>query len=127
MIINLGYYKRKPGLTHAEFSEHWRDVHGPLIRRIPNIDRYLLRYVQHHLTPDPTQPIPPGMDYDGFSEAWFPSLEARAELFALPFFQAEVIADERRFLDMDATRWSVIDRQETMIAGQPGLTARQYA
>ncbi|VWX49985.1 EthD domain-containing protein [Novosphingobium sp. 9U] len=115
MIINLGYYKRKPGLTHAQFSTYWRDVHGPLIASIPNIDRYLLRYVQHHLEPDPSQPVPPGVDYDGFSEVWYPSLEARDALLALPFFQAEVIPDEHCFLDMDATRWYAVDHQTTII------------
>jgi len=120
MVIVLGYYKRKPGITHEQFCNHWLNVHGPLIKEIPNIDKYVLRYVQHHLTPDSHYPAPEGMDFDGFSEAWFPSLEARSELFSLPFYLKECIADERLFLDMDATRWVVTDDQEVIMAGPGG-------
>ena len=30
MVIVLGFYKRKPGLTHEEFCRHWLDIHAPL-------------------------------------------------------------------------------------------------
>jgi len=115
MVINLGFYKRKPGLSREQFSRHWESIHGPLIRSIPNIDQYLIRYVQHHLTPDIVFPMPDGQLYDGFSEAWFPSIAARTELFGLPFFLQKVIEDERNFLDMEATRWLVIDEPKVMI------------
>lgn len=119
MIIGLGFYKRKAGLTHAQFSDHWTNIHGPLIRAIPGIEKYLVRYVQHHLTADSSYPTPDGIDFDGFSEAWFPSLEARDKLFSLPFFLKEVIDDERRFIDMEAKRWIVVDEQREIIRG-PG-------
>ena len=121
MVIILGFYKRKAGLTHEQFCHHWKNVHGPLIRSIPDIDKYLVRYVQHHLTPDSGYPTPEGMDFDGFSEAWFVDTDARDALFELDFFKAEVIDDERKFIDMDATRWITLDEQHVMIAGPPGL------
>lgn len=117
MIINLGFYKRRADLTHEQFAAHWTGVHGPLIRSIPDIDKYLFRYVQHHIVPEPGHEVPGGMDFDGFSEAWFPSLEARDALFALPFFQDKVIEDETRFIDMAATRLYLLDEQRTMIRG----------
>lgn len=121
MIIKLGYYKRKAGLTHAEFSAHWTNIHGPLIRQIPDIDRHLIRYVQHHLTPEPGVEVPPGMDFDGFSEAWFADQAACDAVFADPFFQSAVIEDEAKFIDMAATRWYVVDEQRTIIKGPAGL------
>jgi len=117
MIINLGFYKRRSDLTHEQFANHWTGVHGPLIRSIPHIDTYLFRYVQHHIVPEPGHALPGGMEFDGFSEAWFYSLEARDALFALPFFQKEVIEDEARFIDMSATRLHLIDEQRTIIRG----------
>jgi len=121
MVIILGYYKRKPGLSHDQFSHHWVNVHGPLIKSIPNIERYLIRYVQHHLKSDRSQDFPDNAGFDGFSEAWFTTREAMDELFSLPFFSKEVIDDERKFLDMEATRWIVYDNQQVIIPGPKNL------
>ena len=125
MIINLGFYKRRADLTHAQFASHWTGVHGPLIRAIPDIGKYLFRYVQHHIVPEPGHEVPGGMDFDGFSEAWFYNIEARDALFALPFFQTEVIADEAKFIDMAATRLYLMDEQRTIIRGI-GETAPEW-
>ncbi|MFC4670850.1 EthD domain-containing protein [Seohaeicola nanhaiensis] len=115
MIITLGFYKRKPGLTLEQFQTHWRDVHGPLIAGIPGVEKYLKRYVQHHMVPSQGWPGVGPLDYDGFSESWFPSLDARKELHAMPYFQNEMIEDERQFLDMDATRVLMFDNQVVQI------------
>ena len=100
MIITLGFYKRRANLTHEQFASHWTGVHGPLIRSIHDIGKYLFRYVQHHIVPEPGHEVPGGMEFDGFSEAWFYSVEGRDALFALPFFQKEVIEDETEFIVM---------------------------
>ncbi|MDR5651200.1 EthD domain-containing protein [Ruixingdingia sedimenti] len=115
MLIVLGFYKRKPGLSHAEFSRHWRDVHGPLIRNHPVISTYMRRYLQHHLTPGTGFPGVGALDYDGFSESWWDSLEARQEAHGLEDFKQLVIEDERQFIDMDATRILMFDNQNVVI------------
>jgi len=115
MIITLGFYKRKPGLTLDQFHAHWRDVHGPLIAGIPDVGKYIKRYVQHRMVPSEGWPGVGPLDYDGFSEVWFPSLDARKELHALDYFQTEMLADERAFLDMDATRILMFDNQTVQI------------
>src|SRR5439155_20751361 len=53
-----------------EFSRYWRDVHGPIGRRIPG----LRRLVQSHPIPDPDQIGPP--TFDGMAELWFDDLAA---------------------------------------------------
>jgi uncharacterized protein (TIGR02118 family) len=115
MLITLGFYKRKPGLTHEEFSHHWREVHGPLIANHPVMSKYIKRYVQHHMTPGANWPNVGPLDYDGFSESWWESIEARREMHALPVFRNEMIEDERKFLDMEATRILMFDTQHVMI------------
>ncbi len=119
MVVLLGFYKRKAGLTHDQFSHLWFTRHAPLIKTIPGIEKYLVRYVQHHLSPDSQYPTPDGIAFDGFSEVWFTSVEARDELFSSPFFLKDVIDDESKFIDMDATRWIVMDEQKVIIPG-PG-------
>lgn len=115
MLITLGFYKRKPGLTREEFSKHWREVHGPLIANDPVLSKYIKRYVQHHMVPSEGWPNVGPLDYDGFSETWFESLEARKEMHALDYFKNEMIEDERQFLDMDATRILMFDKQIVQI------------
>lgn len=122
-IIILGFYKRKPGLTHEEFSRHWSQIHGPLIRSLPDIDKYLIRYVQHHLVPKDTgssdTPSPENGDleiYDGFSEAWWVDEKAQEQLYVTDMFK-EVQKDEEEFLDMNATRWITRDSQKVIIKG----------
>lgn len=115
MIITLGFYKRKPGLTPEQFSSHWREVHGPLIAGNPEFSKYIIRYLQHHLTPSSGWANVGALDYDGFSESWFESLEKRKEMHSLPGFQQTIIEDERKFIDMDATRILMFDRQVVQV------------
>ncbi|MCB2052076.1 MAG: EthD domain-containing protein [Novosphingobium sp.] len=127
MLIVLGFYRRRTDLTVAQYRAHWRDVHGPLIRRIADEHGLLLRYLQHHLTPDAGYPDQAGVHadvtggFDGFSEGWFADEAARDAFFALPVMQTEVLEDERKFIDVSATRWVVTDSQHTIIEGPPTL------
>lgn len=113
MIRFIGFYKRKPGLTHEQFNDHWFNIHGPCVRNVPGGDRYLKKYIQHRLTIDPLSPEQEFV-YDGFSEGWFESMEARAAFITLPGLK-EVIADEERFLDLSATRWMVTDEHALQV------------
>ncbi|KAK9383286.1 EthD family reductase [Kockiozyma suomiensis] len=115
VVVILGFYKRKPGLTHEQFCHHWGHIHGPLIRSLPNIDQYLLRYVQHHLSPEPGHNK--GGDFDGFSEAWFADESARDRLYAIPEF-ANLFDDEEKFLDREETRWLIRDDPKVQISGE---------
>jgi uncharacterized protein (TIGR02118 family) len=56
---------RRPGLTLPEFSQHWRDVHGPLAAELPG----LRRYVQNHAIAEAYSFR--DMTHDGFAEMWF--------------------------------------------------------
>ena len=113
MIRFLGFYKRKPGLTHEQFNHHWMTIHGPLVRNVPGGGQYLKKYIQHHLTPDPINPTE--FVYDGFSEGWFESFEARDAFIQLPGVQKEVVEDEAKFIDLTATRWMVLDEHVLQI------------
>lgn len=106
MIIMLGFYRKRPDISTEEFRAHWDD-HGPVVRSVPGYDKYVKKYIQHQLTLDPKS----GTDllYDGFSEAWFETVEARDEFIARGDFSA-VIEHETLFLDMDMSqRWLVMD------------------
>mgnify|MGYP001069243619 CR=1 FL=1 len=46
MIKLVCFLKRKEGLTHEEFVDHWKNRHGPLIAGTPSIARHVARYEQ---------------------------------------------------------------------------------
>src|SRR2546426_10611200 len=61
---------RRPGMSLEEFSRYWRDVHGPIGRRIPG----LRRLVQSHPVPQPGDLPAPA--FDGMAELWFDDMVA---------------------------------------------------
>src|SRR2546423_12096361 len=70
-MIKLVYcITRRRGMTLEEFSRYWREVHGPIGRRIPG----LRRLVQSHSTRHLGDLSPPA--FDGMAELWFDDLAA---------------------------------------------------
>lgn len=122
MFVVLGFYKRRPDMSHEAFSAYWRDVHGPMIRNHPDVSRYIKRYVQHHLQPsDMGVTVPLG--FDGFSETWYESREDREALQACPGFLHEIVPDEAVFLDLSQTRTAMFDTQVVQIGEVLGSVA----
>jgi uncharacterized protein (TIGR02118 family) len=123
MIVLLGFYRRRPDLSWEQFSDHWRNVHGPLLRDTPATASRIRRYVQHHLRPNPDHPEA-ALPYDGFSEVWFDSVDDRKAMHGDPVYQALMPADEALFLDLSATRLHMIDMpvvqigEETRVNGE---------
>ena len=112
MIRLLGFYKRRADITHQQFLDHWINIHGPLVARIPGVEKYLKKYIQHRLYLDPLSQC--DLLYDGFSESWWDSWEDRDTFLKLPAFD-EIIEDERRFIDLGVSRWMVQDEQALQI------------
>ncbi|WP_409019401.1 EthD domain-containing protein [Brevundimonas vesicularis] len=114
MLVVLGFYKRKPGTTHEEFSNYWREVHGPLIRNHPDAMRYMKRYVQHHLDTSDMGVTTP-LEFDGFFEVWYESREDRGAPRASRGFLEDIVPDEELFLDLSKTRTAMFDSQVVQI------------
>lgn len=119
MFVVLGFYKRRPGLTHEEFSAYWRDVHGPMIRNHPEVSRYIKRYVQHHISPN-DMGTTVSLEFDGFSETWYESRADREALQRSPAFLDEIVPDEAEFLDLNSIRTSMFDHQVVQIGSAHG-------
>ena len=91
-VKSVEFIRRRPDLSHDAFTAHWRDVHGPIAARIPQIRRY----VQNHLRPaayaDGRVPA-----YDGLAITWFNDRDSmRAAAATLAY--AATRADEPNFL-----------------------------
>jgi uncharacterized protein (TIGR02118 family) len=99
--------RRRPELSREEFQLYWRETHGPLVRRHAAA-LGLERYVQVHTAHDDLgaalrasrgAPEP----YDGVAELWWKDRAAFEAALAQPEAQragAELLADERRFIDL---------------------------
>jgi len=92
-MIKLVYcITRKAGITDEDFSQYWKDVHGPIGAQIPG----LRRLVQSHritVTGDKYRP-----DFDGMVELWFDDEEALLVARQSAEWKASV-EDEANFID----------------------------
>jgi uncharacterized protein (TIGR02118 family) len=88
--------RRKDGVTPAEFHEHWRTVHGPLIANSQS-GSHVLRYEQH---PRPLDDYSGDDDpgFDGVTVQWFADMDAYRAHMGEPDF-ADMWTDIESFLD----------------------------
>jgi uncharacterized protein (TIGR02118 family) len=92
-MIKLVYcITKKSGLTDDQFFHYWKNVHGPIGARIPNL-RKLVQ--SHRLIVEGDKYSP---DYDGIAELWFDSEEALLAARQSPEWQASR-DDEANFID----------------------------
>jgi uncharacterized protein (TIGR02118 family) len=97
MNVRMGLIRKKPDWTTDAFRAYWRDQHGPLAARAPN----LREYWQNHVT----DRLQRGIDFargpwafDGFSQLYFDDARQAHRAFNESDMAAPLIADENRFL-----------------------------
>lgn len=84
--------RRKKGTTTEQFREHWKNIHGPLFKRFPEIKNYEQYYVTDKRRDDQDEPI------DGVAILEFDSLEKMREAFSRPEYK-DIPIDEKNFLE----------------------------
>ena len=107
MIKLVFCLRRRPELTRDEFQRYWREQHAPLVReRAKAIGA--LRYVQVHTAHDDLNAALRGgrggpEAFDGVAELWFENRAALEAAFGTEPARragAELLADERQFIDL---------------------------
>ena len=107
MIKLVFCLRRRPDLSREEFQTYWRTTHAPLVAERAEVLE-IRRYIQVH-----TQDLP-GLHaafqrrndgapepFDGVAELWFDSLDdLGGDDPAKRQAQAELLADERNFIDL---------------------------
>lgn len=105
------FLTRKPGLSPAEFKDHYENKHVPLLHSLGG-PTFPLSHTRHYLARDPSNPEhppivvwgnPEGFDYDAFVEVTFES-EAALREFQKVMVSPEVLEDEDRFTDRTKLR-----------------------
>lgn len=72
----LGILRKKDGISHEAFVDHWMKKHAELCKKLPGLRRYSINLVDRERFPK--------FGYDGFSELWFDSEEMLVAAFASP-------------------------------------------
>jgi uncharacterized protein (TIGR02118 family) len=123
-VIKLVFcLRRRADLSREEFQRHWRETHAPLVReRGPALG--IRRYVQDHTLPAGTSAALAASrdveedEYDGVAELWWDSAESLAAAVSTPEGQragAELLEDERRFIDL--ARSPIFLAEEHVVVG----------
>ncbi|KAJ5753599.1 Dimeric alpha-beta barrel [Penicillium nucicola] len=68
------FFKKKEGITHEQFYRHWQTVHADLAVATQAFQHNILRYAQHHQTPE-MKALMTGigesvLDYDACAQLW---------------------------------------------------------
>jgi uncharacterized protein (TIGR02118 family) len=108
-VLKLSFaLRRLPQLSREEFQRTWRQDHAPLVEKHREALR-IRRYVQLHTLDDPVNDALRASRggpeaFDGIAELWWDSLEELVAAMATPegaAAGAELLADERRFIDLE--------------------------
>jgi uncharacterized protein (TIGR02118 family) len=106
------FVKRKPGLTHQQFRDHYEAVHAPLAH---SVLPHLVRYTRNFLAPLPGQPDPP---YDCVTEFWFADQAGLDATLAFARTEAGQVLprDEENFMDRSSMRTFLADEVHSSFA-----------
>ena len=102
MIKIISVFKRKAGMEVDEFQDYWLNHHGPIVARLPSVERY----VQSHTRRSGYSRHQPAAD--GLSELWFEDTDALYNLQSSQELQ-QVSDDEERFIDLISSVQILVD------------------
>jgi uncharacterized protein (TIGR02118 family) len=106
-VKNVEFIRHRPDLAIDAFQRYWREVHGPIAARIPQIRRYVQRHVRPGLYATGRTPV-----YDGLAITWFDDTAAMRAAAATPEYAA-TRADEPNFIVPDAP--FIITREHVVV------------
>lgn len=118
MIRLTALLHRNHALSPEAFEAHWRDTHAELVRSLPHIDDWVVRYEQH-----PRLHVPGrwtgSSGFDGMAVQWFRDIAALDAMTKDVDYRQLVAPDERHLLDMTRSVFLVTDEPRVVIDG-PG-------
>lgn len=97
MTVRMGLIRKKADWTFEDFNSYWRDNHGALARRAPNLREYWQNPVLDRLQRGIDFPRGP-WEFDGFSQLSFDDAKQSDHAFNDSGMAAELIRDEQHFL-----------------------------
>jgi uncharacterized protein (TIGR02118 family) len=108
MVKLVEFPVRLRSVGPGEFHRYWRENHGPLAAKLPQMRRYVQSHARASAYRDGR--IPP---FDGLAEVWFDSTAQMREAERTREY-AEVRADEPNFIEQAATNF-IITQERVII------------
>lgn len=117
------FLKRKPGITHEQFREHYENSHSRLAQKY--IGHLLTGYHRNYPTaawldpsnvPEGTEPAPFDIGYDAITEMRvkdMAAVEEMSRIFNDPEIRPILKEDERKFVDSASMVMVVCDEMNT--------------
>jgi uncharacterized protein (TIGR02118 family) len=104
----------RPGMTHDEFINYWRDNHAAFFVVQPIVKKTVRRYVQSRPIPIPANlPVNP---YDGIAQLWFDDMAGFLEYVQSPNYIEIIRLDEAKFVDLSKVQ--LLFSEETIMISQ---------
>ncbi|MGE0825472.1 MAG: EthD domain-containing protein [Candidatus Binatia bacterium] len=100
--------KRKAGWSLADARKYWLEVHGPIVKKLPG----LRRYVQSHLIDEAYSYAEP--KWDGVAQLWVDDSAALHALLDSKEFKEGAWPDGEKFLDLSIARSFVAQEHHVM-------------
>jgi uncharacterized protein (TIGR02118 family) len=97
MNVRMGLIRKKDDWSIDDFRAYWRDKHGPLAARAPNLREYWQNAVTERLQRGIDFVRGP-WDFDGISQLWFDDTDQADHAFKTSEMAAALITDEQLFL-----------------------------
>ena len=95
MIKSIALLTRKSGMTKEEFRRVWEGEHAPLVKKVPEVRKYVLTFV---LDEPATANAPiQAMAVDAMAELWYDDVASMKRAAARPEMQA-VLANGALYL-----------------------------
>jgi len=113
MIKLVSWFKRKQGMTPAEFHTYWRGRHGPLVMSTRS-GRHALRYEQNHRVLSTYRGDDDRDGYDGVTEQWFESVED---------FYASLQEDDYHLIEEDVAKFIDPASIQFVLTDEPEIVA----
>lgn len=128
MIKMMILAPRRAGMTHAEFRRYVTEIHGPLVKSVPEVAADIRHY--HYNFPisgltDAAFGHPLASHLDIVTEAWFDSVEAQKQNMRSPGYLEIVRPDEHRFADGDRATMQYM-REVPVFGGEESLVKVFY-
>ena len=106
MFKVMFFLYRRDDLTTEDFHRHSREVHVPLVSKVPGLERYVVNYALAN---------PGGAEHacDAVAELWFASPERFQSALGTPEGGA-ALADQANYLDMGRTHVLIVGEQAVL-------------
>src|SRR5271167_2915104 len=94
MIKGVFLLKRKPAFLRADFKRYWKDVHAPLVKKLPGLRRYVLS----HTVDEAYEWAEPR--WDGVAHLYFDDAQAAERALVSDTFNKESYPDLDKFVSV---------------------------